>query len=93
MADESKPKSQPLPGQYEDSTIPEYLVESGHAIGDAIAAGGFQHVPVPSDSGSEPKNSPEDLAKLVDRLQKTFGAENSASASNGRVRAPSRWNI
>lgn len=85
MASENKPKlkSQPLPGQYEDlDSIPEHLVESVRAIGDAVAAGGLKHVPI--SSSPETKNSPEDLAKLVDRLQKTFGARGNANAAGSK---------
>lgn len=90
MANENKPKSQPLPGQYEEEDldcIPEHLVGSVRAIGDAVAAGGLKCVPISSSPGT--RNSPEDLAKLVDRLQKTFGAGGSANGGlKGNVCRP-----
>lgn len=56
----------------EDAAIPAHLVDSVRALGAAVAAHGLP----------DPKNSPEDLARLVDRLQKTFGA----AAAAGKVR-------
>lgn len=90
MPSENKPKSQPLPGQYKGS-IPEHLVESVRAIGDAVAAGGLNCVPIPSSP--ETKNSPEDLAKLVDRLQKTFGARGNANAAAAAAAAGSKGKV
>lgn len=73
MTNEKKPKNQSFPGQYEEgfARIPERLAASIRAIGAGVAAGNLHQAPV--NTSSEPKNSPEDLAKLVDRLQETFG--------------------
>lgn len=62
-------------GHYEDAAIPAHLVDSVRALGTAVAARGLP----------DPKSSPEDLARLVDGLQKTF------RAGTGKVGWFLRW--
>lgn len=88
MADEKKSKGQSFTKRFEEEfEIPEHLAASVRAMGASFAQGKFQKPSVPLST--KPKNSPEELAKLIDHLQETFGSKaagNSATGATKKVR-------